>query len=299
MFRKFRLANTFREVIGLFLIDLCPQLMSERLWLETTYLRWTHQHLDLDHPKTFNEKLQWIKLYDRNPLYTTLVDKEKVKSWVAEKIGEQYVIPTLAVYSSEIQLNGEGLPEKFVVKCNHDSGSVLICKDIENFDFEVAQQHFHKKLRYDCSAVCGEWAYKNVIPKIIVEPLLEDKSGEALMDYKWFCFNGEPKIMYMCRDKGANPTTDFFDMDFNRLPIRIQDPPSAVCPQKPEQFDEMKRLAAILSENIPEVRVDFYLVDGKIYFGEMTFYHLGGMTQVQPYEWNLKMGEMIHLPCDE
>ena len=166
-------------------------------------------------------------------------------------------------------------------------------------NFDKVREHFRTCLQYDSSTVCGEWAYRNVKRKIIAEPYLEEDSDGVLMDYKWFCFDGEPKIMYMCRDRGEQPATDFFDMEFNRLPIRILDPPSKICPKKPVQFEEMKRLAGILSKGIPQVRVDFYVVNGHIYFGEMTFYHLGGMTLVQPYEWNLKMGEMIHLPKRE
>lgn len=296
MFGRFKRADTIKDYFGIALIDSIPFVMSEKWWLEITYLKWTGLHLDLDNPQTFNEKLQWLKLYDRNPLYTLLVDKNKVKPWVAEKIGVKYVIPTLAVYTSPEQIDFDALPRQFVLKCNHDSGSIIICRDKNKLDFESVRKYYTERLQYDCSAVCGEWAYKNVPRRIIAEKYIEDKTNDALMDYKWFCFNGEPKIMYISRDKGDNPTTDFFDMDFNHLPIRIQDPPAKVCPEKPALFWEMKELAAILSANIPEVRVDFYVVNDQIYFGEMTFYHLGGMTQITPYEWNLKMGQMIELP---
>lgn len=296
MFRRFKNIKSLKDFFGVIMFDYCPKCMSEKFWLEAIYLKWTGLHLDLKHPKTFNEKIQWMKLYDRNPLYTQLVDKNLVKEWVADKIGKQYVIPTLAVYSSEEEIDFDKLPNQFVLKCNHDSGSVIVCRNKEQIDKDEVKRHFRERLAYDCSAVCGEWAYRNVPRMIIAEQFMEDKSGEALMDYKWFCFNGIPKIMYMCRDKGEHPTTDFFDMEFNRLPIRIQDPPSEVCPDKPVLFDEMKRLAGVLSKGLPEVRVDFYVVNGQIYFGEMTFYHLGGMTQIKPYEWNVKMGEMIHLP---
>ena len=296
MFRRFKNIKSLKDFFGVIMLDYCPKCMSEKFWLEAIYLKWTGLHLDLRHPMTFNEKIQWMKLYDRNPLYTQLVDKNLVKEWVADKIGKQYVIPTLAVYSSEEEIDFDKLPNQFVLKCNHDSGSVIVCRNKEQIDKDEVKRHFRERLAYDCSAVCGEWAYRNVPRMIIAEQFMEDKSGEALMDYKWFCFNGIPKIMYMCRDKGEHPTTDFFDMEFNRLPIRIQDPPSEVCPDKPVLFDEMKRLAGVLSKGLPEVRVDFYVVNGQIYFGEMTFYHLGGMTQIKPYEWNVKMGEMIHLP---
>lgn len=296
MFRRFKNAASLRDVIGILMLEYCPSLMTEKFWLETTYLKWTGLHLDLKHPKTFNEKLQWMKIYDRNPLYTHLVDKCLVKEWVANKIGMQYIIPTLAVYKSEEEIDFGKLPNQFVLKCNHDSGSVIVCRDKNKLDISKVRRHFKERLAYDCSIVCGEWAYRDVPRRIIVEQFMEDESGEALMDYKWFCFNGEPKIMYMCRDKGECPTTDFFDMEFNRLPIRIQDPPSEICPNKPKLFEEMKYLAGVLSKGLPEVRVDFYVVNEQIYFGEMTFYHLGGMTQIKPYDWNLRMGDMITLP---
>ena len=296
MFKKIRRLKGIKEYYGYFMMKVCPALVSKRLQMEMLYLWWTGEHLDLKHPKTFNEKIQWLKMYDHNPLYTKLVDKYLVKEWVAEKIGQEYIIPTLGVYKSADEINFDTLPNQFVLKCNHDSGSVRLCTNKQKFDRDGARTFLNERLKYDTSAVCGEWAYKDVPRRIIAEQYMEDKSGEALMDYKWFCFNGEPKIMYMCRDKAKYPTTDFFDMDFNRLPIRIQDPPSPVCPDKPKQFEEMHRLASILSQCIPQVRVDFYVVNDHVYFGEMTFYHLGGMTQIKPYEWNVKMGEMIHLP---
>lgn len=296
MFKKFKKSKTFREVVGYFMSTCCPKLMSDRLRLEMTYLYWTNSHLNLKNPKTFNEKIQWLKLYDRNPLYTRLVDKRLVKDWVREKIGDEYVIPTLAVYTNADEIDIDKLPNQFVLKCNHDSGSVCICRDKALFDIEDAKKKLADRLNYDCSSVCGEWAYKNVPRCIIAEQYMEDIADDALMDYKWFCFGGEPKLMYMSRDKGKHPTTDFFDMDFNHLPIRMQDPNSDVLPQKPAQFEEMRRLAGVLSQGIPQVRVDFYVINNHVYFGEMTFYHLGGMTPVKPDEWNRKMGDLIILP---
>lgn len=296
-FRKLRLLRTPKNILGWLLYTYCPSLMSERYWLEMNYLLLTRHQLNLDNPKTFNEKIQWLKLYDRNPLYTQLVDKYLVKEWVAAKIGSEHIIPTLKKYQTIDEIELSDLPDRFVLKCNHDSGSVIICRNKAQFNLDAAKMKLEECLNSDTSAFCGEWAYKNVSRCIIAEKYMEEDGQNDLMDYKFFCFDGVPRILYMSRDHAQNCTTDFFDMDFNHLPIRMQAPNSKVLPTKPKQFEELKHLAAILSQGIPQVRVDFYVINGTIYFGEMTFYHCGGMVPVQPYEWNLKMGEMITLPA--
>lgn len=296
MFKRLHLLKTPKEYLGWVLFNICPDLMSDRFHLEMNYLFTKREHLNLNHPVTFNEKIQWLKIYDRNPLYTKLVDKYLVKDWVKQKIGEEYVIPCLAKYDSPEDIKLDSLPEQFVLKCNHDSGSVVICKDKASFDLDNAKKKLAACLDTDTSSFFCEWAYRNVPRCIIVEPFLKEEGNDDLMDYKFFCFDGVPRIMYMSRDHSEQATTDFFDMDFNHLPIRMQAPPSKDLPAKPEQFDKLKELASCLSQGIPQVRVDFYVVNDHIYFGEMTFYHCGGMVTVQPYEWNVKMGEMIHLP---
>lgn len=290
------LLKTPKEYLGWLMYRLCPNMMSDRFHLEMNYLFTKREHLDLDNPITFNEKLQWLKIYDRNPLYTKLVDKYLVKEWVSKKIGADHIIPTLAKYDSPDEIDLNVLPEQFVLKCNHDSGSVIICKDKSMFDFGAAKKRLADCLERDTSSFFCEWAYRNVPRCIIAEPYMKEEGNDDLMDYKFFCFDGEPKIMYMSRDHAAQATTDFFDMEFNHLPIRMQAPPSPILPEKPEKFERLKEYASVLSQGIPQVRVDFYVINGQIYFGEMTFYHCGGMVTVQPYEWNVKMGEMIHLP---
>lgn len=296
MFRRLRLIKTPKEFLGWIMFMTCPNWMSDRFHLEMNYLFTKREHLDLDAPKTFNEKLQWLKIYDRNPLYTKLVDKYLVKYWVEGIIGEEYIIPTLARYKSPNEINLNALPDQFVLKCNHDSGSVVICKDKKTFDLDKAKIKLEKCLQRDTSSFFCEWAYRNVPRCIIAEPLMKDGDHEDLMDYKFFCFDGVPRLMYMSKDHAQNVTTDFFDMEFNHLPIRMQAPPSSVLPNKPLQFEIMKELATRLSQGIPHVRVDFYVINEHVYFGEMTFYHCGGMVAVQPLKWNLKMGEMIRLP---
>lgn len=274
-----------------------PELIPDRIFLKYQFHYVFGYKLDLKHPKTFNEKLQWLKLYDRNPLYTTLVDKLAVKKWVAETIGDQYVIPTLAVYDSVNEIDLDSLPDQFVLKCTHDSGSVCICSDKNSFDFESAKHTLKKGLNSSFYLKHREWPYKNVTARIIAESFIEDSDKRgSLTDYKFFCFNGIPKLMYVSTDGAEFPTTDFFDMDYNILPIRLKDPNSVIPPSKPEQFEEMKNLAMILSAGIPFVRVDFYCNKGNVLFGEMTFFHNAGLTPFSPKEWNIKVGEWIQLP---
>lgn len=412
-------------------------LMPDKMAIQLQWMQKFGTKLDLRHPKTFNEKLQWLKLYDRNPLYTTLVDKYRVKQWVADKIGEQYVIPTLAVYQSVDEIDLDKLPNQFVLKCNHDSGSVVICRDKANFDLEAAKVKLQKGLSRNFYLQSREWPYKNVKRCIIAEKYIEDNtfddlvnykficingkpeimyitvknddiwenfydmdfkqidfthgrrkykepiekpqmfekmkriasqlaedvpnvrvdfyliennlyfseytfydwggfakiqpqkwddylgnilqlvenkniksvyrgggvidktvycSNNTVMDYKFFCFDGEPKFMYIGADKAEQPTSDFFDMQFNHLPIRMLDPNAEIPPAKPNEFEKLKSLATILSKGIPHVRVDFYVINGQIYFGEMTFFHMAGFTDVKPKEWNVKIGNMLALP---
>jgi len=269
---------------------------SDKFWIKLRFRCEMHKKLNLKSPKTYIEKLQWLKLYDRNPQYTTLVDKIAVKEWVANKIGSKYVIPTIATYDNIEEIEWEKLPNQFVVKWNHDSGSIVICKDKIHFDIDAAKHKLLKGAKENGYWHAREWPYKNVKPRIIIEKYLEDSNKQFLLDNKFFCFNGIPKIMYLSSDLSENAHTDFFDMDFSHLPIRMKDPNSEIIPFKPQKFEEMKALARELCKGIPHVRTDFYLINNEIYFGEITFYHNAGFCEVNPSEWNLKMGEWITLP---
>lgn len=271
--------------------------LNDEYYLRLKYRRIVGDRLNLKHPESYNEKLQWLKLYNHRPEYTILVDKYLVKAYIAKKIGEQYVIPLLGVWDSFDEINFDELPEKFVLKTNHNSGNgVFICRDKSSIDLDSLKKKISESLNDDYYKETLEWPYKDINKKIIAEQYIEDAASPYLTDYKLFCFNGVPKIAYISKDSADHPTTDFFDMDFNPLPIKMRDPNSEVKPSKPDEFEEMKRLASVLSEGIPHVRVDFYLVDGKIYFGEMTFFHCSGFAKVYPEEWNLKMGGWINLP---
>ena len=449
MFRKIRryLKDPYYS-FGYDMFKKCPHLMPDKYYLSVLWKMEMGYELDWKHPKTFNEKLQWLKLYDRKPGYTLMVDKYRVKQWVADKIGEQYVIPTLGVYDSVDEIELDKLPDRFVLKCNHDSGSIAICKDKSLFDLDTAKRKLGAAMKNNFYWEAREWPYKKVDRVVFAEEYVEDASmidecslsdnvmndfdapkkiiqvsfdrfswhkkslyGTAwnyiesriiapinesvnklgllnemlaevkrigtcfpivktecffierriyfceitlcqergcdefdpqslgfeiddwvkvdnikrfdvgwvnatkgfvlylhsksripefigLKDYKFFCFGGEPKIFYIANDRSEFPTMDFFDMNYQKLPLYTKDPPAFVSPKRPEKFEEMKQLAAILSEGIPQVRVDFYESRGNILFGEMTFFHAGGFSEVHPKEWNLKMGDWIKLPTD-
>lgn len=257
--------------------------------------------LNLENPRTFSEKLQWLKLHDRNPLYTTLVDKYAVRQYIAEKIGKEYLIPLVGgPWENADEIDFDALPEQFVLKCNHDSGGVAVCRDKSRLDVEAVRKKLEKKLENNYYFGGREWPYKNVEPCIFAEKLLNDSKCEAgIWDYKFFCFDGEPRLMYIASDGSSNPRTDFFDMDFQHMDVRMRDPSFDVLPEKPEQFEEMKRLARILSKGISHVRVDFYLADGQVYAGEMTLYHCSGFIHINPPEWDKKIGNWLKLPEKE
>lgn len=249
--------------------------------------------LDLDNPQTFNEKLQWLKLHDRKDIYTTMVDKYEAKKYVADKIGEEYIIPTLGVYNSFDEIDFEKLPEQFVIKCTHNSGGIVICKDKNRFDKTKAKRTIGKSLRKSFYYYHREWPYKNVKPRIIVEKYMEDEEDKELRDYKFFCFDGKCKFMFIATNRHGNGDTffDFFDESFEQN----GHPNAPMAPHKPVNFERMKRLAEKMSVGIPQIRVDFYEVNGKIYFGEMTFFHWSGLVKFEPGEWDYKLGKYINL----
>lgn len=274
-------------------------------WADEKYLKRKFKsvfgyELDLDNPQTFNEKLQWLKLYDRNPFYTVMVDKVTVKELVAKQIGSQYIIPTLEVWDNPDDIDFDKLPNQFVLKCNHNSGlGMCICTDKNRLDIGKVKQELAKGLKQDYYLTNREWPYKNVPRKIIAEKFMVDEQTHELRDYKFFCFNGTPKMLFIATDR-QNPTEetkfDFYDMDFNHLPFTNGHPNSHKPIAKPETFDEMVKLAAILSKNIPHVRVDFYEINGKVYFGELTFSHWSGFVKFEPHEWDKKIGDWLVLP---
>lgn len=256
--------------------------------------------LDLNAPKTYNEKLQWLKLYDRKPEYTMMVDKYGVRAYIAKTIGEQYLIPLLGVWEDPDEIDFDALPDRFVLKCNHNSGlGMCICKDKSKLDTETVRRELKKGLQQDYYIQNREWPYKDVPRRIIAEQYMEDAATQELRDYKFFCFNGEPKALFVATDRqtqGEETKFDFFDLDYNHLDFRNGHPNAKTLPEKPVCFAQMKEIAKILSAGIPHVRVDLYEINGKIYFGELTFSHWSGMVPFEPSVWDETFGSWITLP---
>lgn len=276
-----------------------PRLCSDKLYIQILWKGKMSYPLNLKNPQTFNEKLQWLKLHDHNPNYSKMVDKYEVKRYVADIIGEEYIIPTLGVYNRVEDINFEDLPNQFVLKCTHDSGGIVICRDKNNFDVEEAKKKLQSSLKNNFYLAGREWPYKNVKRRIIAEKYMDDSQYNELRDYKFFCFDGVVKALFIASDRqkiGEDTKFDFFDADFNHLDIRNGHPNSKVPPTKPQNFEEMKCLAEKLSKDIPHVRVDFYEVNGKTYFGELTFYHWSGFVKFDPENWDMKFGNWISLP---
>ena len=273
--------------------------MSDEDFLKMQFKNVFGYDLNLDNPKTYSEKLQWLKLYDRNPLYTKLVDKYEVKKIVADIIGEQYIIPTLGVWDTFDEIDFDKFPDQFVLKCTHDSGGLVICNYKAGFDKNKARKKIEKCLKNDYYMQNREWPYKNVPRRIIAEKFMVDESGTELKDYKYFCFDGSVKAMFIASDRmNTNTETkfDFYDMDFNHLPFTNGHPNSDKTIAKPKSFDKMIELAEKLSVGMPQSRIDFYDINGQVYFGEITFFHWSGFKKFEPNEWDRTFGDWIKLP---
>lgn len=271
--------------------------MPDKEYIERMYDAKMRDELDLNNPKLYNEKLQWLKLYDRKTIYSTMVDKIEAKKYAASIIGDEYIIPTINTWDDPDEIDFETLPEQFVLKCNHNSGvGMYICRNKAQINERKIKSELKKGLRRNYYKMWREWPYRDVKPRILAEKYMEDeKDPSALTDIKFFCFEGEPRIMYLSKDEAEDPRTDFFDMEYNHLPIRMRDPNSEIIPEKPQNFELMKDLAKKLSKGMHHVRVDFYEINNRVYFGEFTFYHCGGFEKVSPPEWNQKMGDWINI----
>ena len=275
---------------------LSPYIKNDKIYVKLHYFFCMHKRLNLNNPQTFNEKLSWLKINDIHPEYSKLVDKYEVKKYVADKIGEKYIIPTLGIYQQFEDIDFKELPNRFVIKCTHDSQSTIIVKDKNTFDVNKAHQKLNKALKRNWYWPTREYPYKNVEPRIIVEKYMEEESSNSLKDYKFFCFNGVPKMMFIATGRPINTCFDFYDMDFNHIDLRQGHPNANQTIEKPKGWEKMKELASILSQNFPQVRVDFYDINNNIYFGELTFFHFGGDTNFDPAEWDKIMGDWIVLP---
>lgn len=272
------------------------RFIPDRAYIQIYYFSHFKRFANLRHPKTYNEKLNWLKLHDRNPLYSRMVDKYEAKEYVAEIIGNEYIIPTLGVWEHFDDIDFDTLPEKFVLKCTHDSEGLVIVKDKSKLDKVAAKEKIEAALKLNFYYIGREWPYKNVKPRIIAEQYMEDHVDGELRDYKFFCFDGEPKAMFVASDRAINATKfDYFDLEYNHLDLK-QHYPNAGKVRKPVTFGKMIELSKVLSKGMPHVRVDFYEVDGKLYFGELTFYHFSGFMPFQPAKWDKIFGDWIKLP---
>ncbi len=276
--------------------------MSDKTYLKIQYRLAMGKPLDLKNPKTFNEKLQWLKLYYRKREFTQMVDKYEVRKYIGEQLGKEYLIPLVGgPWNSVDEIDFDKLPDQFVLKWTHDSGSLVICRDKKSLNREDAKKKLKKRMNVNYFWLHREWPYKNVKPQIIAEKYMEDESGDGLKDYKFFAFNGVVKAVLIATDRHAQTETcfDFFDEDFNHLPFTNGHPNAAVCPTKPDGFEKMLAVAEKLAKGFPHLRIDLYSVNGKIYFGEITFFHWSGLVSFQPEEWDYKLGEWLELPSDE
>ena len=285
--------------ILIYILNKCARLFSDKRFLQIKFRLEMGQKLDLDNPKTFNEKLQWLKLYNRKSKYTTMVDKYAVKDYVANIIGKEHIIPTLGVWNSVDEIDWEALPNQFVLKTTHGGGGggVVICKDKATFDKNKARKTLQKSLDSDIYWNYREWPYKDVPKRIIAEEFMTNNSKD-LEDYKIHCFNGEPKFILVCRNRyGAGPMVDdFYSPEWKLMDVKRPGHPNSTVPlEKPELLEQMLELSRTLSTTVPFLRVDFYIINNRIYFGELTFFPASGMSKFEPEEWDYTFGNHLKL----
>lgn len=275
--------------------------IPDDIYLKIRFYLEMEQKLDLNNPQTFNEKINWLKIYYKNPLLPSLADKSLVKDYVNKIIGSKYIIPTYGVWNSFDDIDFTSLPNQFVLKSTNGGGGngVIVCDNKLTFDKVKAKMKLEKSMKTDWS-IQREWVYNNISPRIIAEKYMSNNDGSELVDYKFLCFNGEPRLLFLASDrykKGEKLKFDWYDMDLNHLPIQSVGYPNSnkIITMFP-QFEEMKMIATKLSSGLPHVRVDLYMIDGNIYFGELTFFHDGGLVQLNPREWDYRIGNWLKLP---
>ena len=271
--------------------------MDDEKYLKLMFRARMGKKLNLKNPQTFNEKIQWLKLYDRKPEYSSMVDKYEAKKYVADKIGEEYIIPTLGVWNSFDEIDFSSLPNQFVLKCTHDSGGLVICRDKTNFNIEEARRIINKSLNNNYYLWGREWPYKDVKHRIIAEVYMEDHQSSELRDYKFFCFGGVARCFKVDFDRFIEHHANYYDVEGNVLNFG-----ETICPpiysrniEMPKTISKMQKFAEELSKDIPFLRVDFYDADGQLYFGELTFYPASGMGTFTSDEWDQLLGSWINL----
>lgn len=275
---------------------LCRWLSDEH-YLKIIYFIRTGHKLNIAQPKRFNEKIQWLKLHNRVSEYVSMVDKAQAKDFATKRIGYEFVIPTIGIWDRPEEIVFEELPEKFVLKCTHDSGGVIICSEKNAFDFEGAKKKLNYLLRRNYYYQNREWIYQNIQPRIIAEQYIGDFEKNDSIDYKFMCFDGKVKCLFTCTERFTEEglKVTFFDRDFNLLSFERQYPKSSKIISKPQNYEKMIEIAEKLADGIKFVRVDLYNINGDIYFGEMTFFPGSGMEKFRPDEWDYIMGEWLDL----
>ncbi len=264
------------------------------LYIRLMFLAKEGKWINLKKPQSFNEKLNWLKNHHRKDIYTKMVDKYEVKALVSQVIGDEYVVPCYGVWDRFDDIDFDKLPDSFVLKTTNDSSGTIVVKDKRKLDIDNVKNRLNRSLKLNYYYSFREWPYKNVKQRIIADMMLDDHTGDVLRDYKWWCFDGKPTYMYLTV-KNDNVYENFYDMEFN--PVNINHKFKRAEPEfeKPECFEEMKMLAAKLSKGIPFVRVDFFQINGKVYFGEFTFYDWGAMRRFASDEQDLKLGKLINI----
>lgn len=273
-------------------------MLSDELYLKWVFRLRMGYKLNLKNPLTFNEKLQWLKLYNRQPEYTVMVDKVKAKEYVAEKIGPKYIIPTLGIWDDPDDIDFDVLPNQFVLKCNHNSGlGMCICKDKSKLDIPKVKANLRRGLKQNYFLYGREWPYKDVPRKILAERFMVDESGIELKDYKVFCFDGEPEVIEVDYGRFTEHKRNFYGKNWDFITMELQYPSEEKhVIARPEKLEEMLDLARKLTKGIPHVRADFYSINNQLYWGELTFFHGSGTEYFRPSEWDVRLGKLIKLP---
>ena len=280
------------------LLNIIAPVLPDKLFLQIAYLLYLGKFLNLKNPKTYNEKLQWLKLYNRNPEYTKMVDKYEAKKYVSSIIGEEHIIPTLGIYDTVDEIPWDSLPNQFVLKCSHDSGGLVICQDKSKLDIKAAKRKLKKSLSKNYYSTSKEWPYKNVKRRLIIEKYMVDESGYELKDYKFFCFNGKVKCLKVDFNRAIDHHANYYDENWNLLKFGESEFPPVYSKkiEKPVTLKTMITLAERISKDIPFVRVDFYSIKNKVFFGEITFYPASGIGKLTSDEWDKRLGSWIKLP---
>ncbi len=271
------------------------RFIPDERYIKMVYWIKNRKTLNLKEPSTFCEKMNWLKLHDIHPEYTQLADKIAVRDYLREKLGEDICFPLLGQWEHYDDIDFDALPDTFVLKCNHDSGSVKIIRSKAEMDHESLKRFFENRLKINPFNLGREYPYREIKPYIIAEKNMCADGQKDIRDYKFLCFGGEPKYMSVVTERSSDCRIDFFDMDFNHVDMTSSHPQSGLQIEKPEKFEEMKALVAKLSEGMRFVRVDLYELDGKIYFGEFTFFQAGGFWPMKPEKWEKELGDMIDI----